>query len=138
MNRQGLSESKDKVYPLLSNRCGLHQLAITRKHFTVHFPGFWRTIVRLGHLFEVRTFRLHVKNAILQVVMANFEHIRVSQLPADLVTWKQEKAAALFKNMDPKSRRSQVFQTCAAEVVQAFTEVKTQADVKNEEETNNI
>ena len=100
----------EQVFPLLSNRCAIHQLALIRKHSLFFFGGFWSTIVRLGHLYEIRSFRRHVKKAILQVVLRDFEHIRVHQLPADFEGWQREKASALFQSMDPKSNRYHLHQ----------------------------
>ena len=48
-----------KVFPLLAIPCTVHQLALARKPLLQGIPDFWSSIVRLSHLFEVHSFRVH-------------------------------------------------------------------------------
>lgn len=75
--------------PLLAVCCGVHQLALTRKHLVVAFPGFWASIVRLAHLFESGSFRSQFRTALLEVICSSFQHIPVAQLPPNVKDWRQ-------------------------------------------------
>ena len=96
--------SSSKAFPLIAFRCALHQLSLIRKHLIFWFPGYWSTIVRLGHLFEIRSFRSSVRRAILKLVISSFQHIPVHQLPAEFDTWHRERTSALQLSQMQTSR----------------------------------
>ena len=91
-----------QLFPLLSNRCGIHQVALCRKHLLFYFQGHWSTIVRLSHLFQTTTFRTQFRNCLLKVISRNFEYIQVAILPAEHVIWKERRREAGVVNEDPE------------------------------------
>lgn len=95
------ASTSDNVFPLLSARCGLHQIALSRKQLLFYFKNHWSAIVRLGHLFESQSFRLQFRNALLRVVGSNFDFISVSQLRKDHKLWSAERARAGLITDDP-------------------------------------
>lgn len=92
----------NQLFPLLSNRCGIHQVALCRKHLLFYFQGHWSTIVRLSHLFQTTTFRTQFRNCLLKVISRNFEYIQVAILPAEHVIWKERRREAGVVNEDPE------------------------------------
>ena len=80
-------DGHSKVYPLIAFCCTIHQLALARKPLLIGFPQFWSSIVRLSHLFEVHSFRIHLRTALLDVICQSFRYIQVCQLPAEAGQW---------------------------------------------------
>lgn len=79
------------LYPLLAVVCMLHQCALARKPIVYHYPGFWSSLVRLGHLFEVCSFRQQFKSALITLICNNFRVVTVSTLPACVKEWRQKR-----------------------------------------------
>ena len=95
------SSDTTEIFPLLSTRCGLHQVALSRKQILFYFSHHWSSIVRLGHLFEANSFRLQFGKAMLQVINANFVFVRVAELPDAFSAWqkKRKKLGLLLEDM---------------------------------------
>lgn len=92
IHRQHTKDPKDgHVYPALAVCCLIHQLALSRKATLMGFPGYWSAVVRLGHIFEVQSFRLQFRRALLSVVYDSFQYVAVPSLPNDYRTWRQER-----------------------------------------------
>ena len=79
------------LYPLLAVVCMLHQCALVRKPIVYHYPGFWSSLVRLGHLFEMSSFRQHFKSALIAVVCNNFRVVTCSTIPDCAKDWRQKR-----------------------------------------------
>lgn len=75
--------------------CMIHQISLTRKHLALAFSGLWSNLVRLGHLFESHSFRLHFKRCMRQVISNNFHYISVDSLPSDAVSWRDARIKGL-------------------------------------------
>ena len=78
-----------KMYPLVYFCCAIHQLALARKPLLLGIPQFWSSITRLTHLFEVHSFRVHLRGAIVAVICSSFSYIPVATLPAQAEEWKE-------------------------------------------------
>ncbi len=76
-------------------QCLIHQACLTRKHLALGFDSYWSTLVRLGHLFESRTFRKRFYAAVTKVVRDHFDFFRVQELPAEAHVWKEAKINGL-------------------------------------------
>ena len=103
---QRTEASSKQIWPLLSQRCGLHQLQLCRKGVLFYFSSYWSTVVRLAHLFEVHTFRVQFRRALLEVVCQSFEVIKVSQLPSDITEWAKMRSKATDGYQDLKHKLS--------------------------------
>ena len=68
------------IYPF-GIQCQIHQLALTRKPLR-GFVGFWSSIVRLAHLFEIHSFRAEFRSALLQIIAESFSFIPCAQVPS--------------------------------------------------------
>ena len=78
------------VYPVLAVCCLIHQLALSRKCILMGWPHFWSSVVRLGHLFEVQSFRAQFRRAILAEVSESFQYIPIASPPENYHLWKLE------------------------------------------------
>lgn len=83
-----------QIFPLLAFCCSIHQLALARKVLIHGFPGVWSSIVRLAHLFEVHSFRIQFRSAVLQVIASNFSYVVCSQLPQEGRCWRDRRLRA--------------------------------------------
>ena len=97
----------EEIYPLFSVRCAIHQIALTRKVVMFFFNGHWSSIVRLGHLFEVSTFRSQFREATIRVICSHFKYITVAQLPSEAVLWRNERLRGLLSTDPTYSVRRQ-------------------------------
>lgn len=90
-NDEGAGESPhlDKIFPLIHFCCAIHQLALARKPLLHGFPQFWSAITRLTHLFEVHSFRVHFRAALVEVICNGFRYIPVCSLPEESAEWRQ-------------------------------------------------
>lgn len=77
------------MYPLVYFCCAVHQLALARKPLLLGIPQFWSSITRLTHLFEVHSFRVHLRAAIVAVICNSFSYIPVATLPDQADEWKE-------------------------------------------------
>ena len=89
--------------PLLSVRCGLHQLALSRKHIIFQFKSHWSSIVRLAHLFETHSFRKQFQKCLLRVLSSSFVFCSVVELPRDFQQWRQARNRASGLSTDDPS-----------------------------------
>lgn len=78
----------ERLYPLIAFCCTVHQIALRRKPLLQSWPGFWSSIVRLSHLFEVHSFRVHFRAALLEEICSCFKYVAVCQLPRESDHWK--------------------------------------------------
>ena len=90
MAKEG-SQSCGPVFPIWVVLCVIHQLALSRKPIILGFPGYWSTLVRLSHLFEVQNFRTQFRRSLLAVVCDSFEYIAVPSLPTDCAKWRDHR-----------------------------------------------
>lgn len=58
-------------------RCCNHQLCLVRKPTVLSIERFWATIVRLGHLLEVHSFRRSLAAALVKLIQGNGQFIRI-------------------------------------------------------------
>lgn len=79
----------DKVFPLIACCCLIHQLCLARKPLIQGFANVYTTILRLSHLFEVHSFRVHFRSALLHVLCNSFVYVAVPELPAEASSWKE-------------------------------------------------
>ena len=75
--------------------CLIHQACLTRKQLALGFDSYWSTLVRLGHLFESRTFRKRFYAAVTKIVRGHFDFFLVQELPAEANIWKEAKINGL-------------------------------------------
>ena len=94
------------LYPLLGVVCLLHQCSLLRKPVLYHFPGFWSSVVRLAHLWEVGTFKQQFRAALLRTICVNFRVVHCSALPDAAKQWrhKRNQLCGLYSN-DPNYSR---------------------------------
>ena len=83
------------IYPFLGIQCQIHQLALTRKPLLSGFVGFWSSIVRLAHLFEIHSFRAQFRSALLQIIAESFSFIPCAQVPSISDAWMQRRKEVL-------------------------------------------
>ena len=89
------SKHKDNQYsqlfPALMVLCQIHALALVRKCLLNGLPHFWSSVVRLGHLFEISSFRLQFKRALLTIIRRSYRYIVVPEMPASSKDWKDRR-----------------------------------------------
>lgn len=97
-----LQSGHDTLHPVLANKCLLHQCALLRKPSLYHFAGFWSSIVRLSHLFEVSSFRQYFKSALIRTICQHFRVVHCSTLPPEAKEWRQSRNTLCgFVSNDP-------------------------------------
>ena len=97
------------LYPLISIRCGLHQIALCRKPLLFQFKGHYSSIVRLAHLFETHSFRKQFQRSLLRVISSSFMWIPVVELPRESFLWQEERnRASGILNDDPSYKSSRI------------------------------
>lgn len=94
-HRDNSSCEAKAVYPFWGVTCQLHQLALARKPLLNSWGGFWSSIVRLGHLFEIHSFRAQFRSALLEIIQESFKWIPVAQLPEQSSQWAQRRCEVL-------------------------------------------
>ena len=70
----------------LNLKCAMHLGNLVRKNLALSVPGYWSTVVRLGHLFDLCRFRRLFIQTMRSVVAASFAWVPVASLPADSST----------------------------------------------------
>ena len=70
----------------LNLKCAMHLGNLVRKNLALSVPGYWSTVVRLGHLFDLGRFRRLFIQTMRSVVAASFAWVPVASLPADSST----------------------------------------------------
>lgn len=78
-------QENDPVASMFEIKCLLHGGALTRKHICLGFGPYWSHLVRLAHLLESHAFRQKLVKAMKAVIASDFEYIKVSELPEDIV-----------------------------------------------------
>ena len=76
-----------QLVPALIVLCQIHGLALARKCLLNGLPHFWSSVVRLGHLFEVGSFRMQFKRALITIIHRSYKYIAVPQMPAGSKEW---------------------------------------------------
>ena len=82
----------EQIYPVLAILCQIHALALARKCLLTALPGFWSSVVRLGHLFEVSSFRTQFRRALITVIYQSYRYVVVAEMPSGCEDWKQRRA----------------------------------------------
>ena len=80
---------------LLQMHCVIHQTSLTRKSLALGFSGLWSCLVRLAHLFESHSFRIHFKNAMRKVIGDNFFCLPADDLPSGSAAWREARIQSL-------------------------------------------
>ena len=70
------SQGPDKCCLGFRVRCCNHQLSLVRKPIALSVPHFWSTLVRLGHLFEMSSFRRSLATALVSMYQKDTNFIR--------------------------------------------------------------
>ena len=91
-----------QVFPVLAVLCLIHGLALARKCLLTSIPQFWSSVVRLGHLFEVGSFRASFKRALAAVIYKSFRYIVVAEEPSNSEDWKQRRQEWRNISFDPQ------------------------------------
>lgn len=78
----------ETICPLFSVCCNIHQLALARKPILQGFSNFYTSILRLSHLFEVHSFRVHFRSALLHVLVNSFTYVAVAERPSEHRSWQ--------------------------------------------------
>ena len=79
------------IHPLFASVCNLHQCSLARKPMIHHFGGFWSSVVRLSHLFEISSFRLQFRSVLIELICANFRVVHCANLPDDARQWRYKR-----------------------------------------------
>ena len=79
------------THPVLGLLCSIHQLALCRNSLLFFYRGFWSSIVRLSHLFEIHNFRAQFRSALFSVLVESFQYIEVASLPESFAEWSAER-----------------------------------------------
>ena len=104
-----MSDGYGAICPFLPVQCCIHQLALTRRPILVTgLPGLWSSIVRLGHLFEVASFRQQFRHALTKTISESFRYVAVPEVPADSADWKAQRIQmlGLSSNADLEAKAS--------------------------------
>lgn len=107
ISHQHVAHGHDCIYPFLAVKCNIHALALQRRPLLEGYVGFWSSLVRLGHLFEVHSFRSQFRSALLAVVVESFSYIVVPELESGAAKeWKERRQEILGMdlNLDHDSR----------------------------------
>jgi hypothetical protein len=83
--RQRIQNQVTVQHLALNFKCGVHLGNLIRKSLVLSIPGFWSTVVRLGHLFSLCRFRRLFIQTMRSVIAANFAWVPVASLPANSV-----------------------------------------------------
>ena len=103
---QTQAHEDDTARFLLSCKCLIHQAALVRKSIINNFPGHFSSIVRLGHLYEIHSFRNDFRTALIGVVQDSFRFVEVPELPPECERWRNERMqAASMQDSDPSYSR---------------------------------
>jgi hypothetical protein len=86
--------------------CGIHGLALIRRPLVLLPPGYWATLVRLGHLMESRSWRNKLREALTFTVLTSFKRYVVDSLPEESVKWRN-KIAVMLQCWGPAMRKYQ-------------------------------
>ena len=80
----------DNKTTILHIHCSIHQASLILRTVVLGFPGFWSTLVRLGHLFESHSFRQRFRAAMTKVIHQHFVYMPVDELPPEVIEWKRK------------------------------------------------
>lgn len=83
---------QEQIFPMLAVLCEIHGLALARKSLVSSLPGFWSSVVRLAHLFEVGNFRLQFRRCLVAVIVQSYKYIPVPELPPNKDDWRERHA----------------------------------------------
>lgn len=76
---------------LFPRQCCIHGFALCRQPIIFYFPGYWSSVVRLGHLFEGFAFKMQFRAALCQVITDHFLYRRCVDLPAAAREWSKQR-----------------------------------------------
>jgi hypothetical protein len=108
--RKKVQEQAEVRHLALNMKCSIHLGNLIRKSLVLSIPGYWSTVVRLGHLFQLSRFRRRFKAAMNYVVETSFQWIPVFEFPNEITTWTNSRADALNLWTDePGSKPSKRF-----------------------------
>lgn len=71
-------------------KCAIHLGNLIRKSLVLSINGYWTTVVRLGHLFELSKFRKSFVEAMRSVIQSSFSWVPVFALPAGMSSWSNQ------------------------------------------------
>lgn len=109
------AERDHKIYPFVSFFCAIHQLALSRKSIIYGFSNFWSSIARLAHLFEVSSFRVQFRSALVQEICSSYQFLAVSNLPENSRLWEQYRQEVVGPMSDsvPNKKRCELHRELA-------------------------
>ena len=94
----------ESIHPVMITVCMIHQVALARKCLLNGFAGYYSSVVRLAHLFEISNFRQQFRQAMLAVIYHNFSYVPVAALPPLSGTWHEQRKEILGVLEDGSSR----------------------------------
>ncbi|CAE7402212.1 unnamed protein product [Symbiodinium sp. CCMP2592] len=96
LQRRRETDSADVPHRTLGLRlkCLNHQCALIRRPLVLSIERYWATLVRLGHLFELNSFRRSFAGALISLVQqpGNFVRIPVAAFPPEMPVWQKRTA----------------------------------------------
>lgn len=105
-DRMDANQSGQQIHPMLAVTCLIHQLALSRKCLITGFDHYYSSIVRLGHLFEVSSFRTQFKRALLAVIYDSYHYIPCASLPEGADEWKRQRRSIVGILADDSTRQN--------------------------------
>ena len=99
-NAQNIA-SIEKKTPTLSLHffCGIHQICLVRRPVVLALPGYWSSLVRLGHLVRLQSFRTRFQKCLTHVIISSFIDMSVKELPEQSSHWRN-RSAEIFNSLN--------------------------------------
>jgi hypothetical protein len=85
-----ISAQQSPRHLALNMKCAIHLGNLIRKSLVLSINGYWTTVVRLGHLFELSRFRRSFVEAMRSVIQSSFSWVPVFALPAGMPSWSNQ------------------------------------------------
>ena len=78
--------------------CSIHQICLVRRPIVLGLSGYWSSLVRLGHLVRLPSFRSRFQKSMIHVIISSFSVIHVKELPEQCSHWRN-RSAEIFSSM---------------------------------------
>lgn len=93
--RKRVVAQTDCRHMAINLKCNVHLGNLIRKSLVLAIPGYWTTVVRLGHLFELSRFRQQFAKMMSTIIAASFNWVPVASLSIEMKNWYNQSLTAL-------------------------------------------
>jgi hypothetical protein len=104
--RKRVVAQTDCRHMAINFKCNIHLGNLIRKSLVLAIPGYWTTVVRLGHLFELSRFRQQFSKTMSSIIAASFNWVPVASFSTDMKTWYNQSLTALDLWKDEPGQKS--------------------------------